>query len=463
MASTIAIAASFQIDPEKLEAWAKGDKPTDEKEIKICNEIFDQFQFVDGEWSPIKTKAKKTKTTKAKGKKKGTKKAASTTDSEAASNKYNTESIVSEKASSVEVSSDLPERAEVAQSDKSISPTEETDLTVTDSITDTKRSSKDKKAKSTKTLKKSAVVVEEELQPTNQDATDKTTTSTEAQQPGAKSKPSNKTAASDKPVETKDGSKDKSDSVKSDEDKEAEEFACKVYFTAVGMIRAEVKFDNEGNQHTVKFGGKIYPLFYARKNYHAFTGLKKEIETTGNSTQRLIVYPKFTHFPQKEQPPRVGFQLIGFDKGAQPEGIGTELKDNEFKLCGIWQFIPVCRQPSISVFRNFTRERLDYIKQAEVQSKVNFMKASHLPVLWRDGPVKPFRFNPKAAKEEQAKTYFVQIKAKFLPQRDCFGFSEMLADPIEKPPKFLKASKADKAEAMKGKKPAGGSKPGGRG
>ena len=127
MASTIAIAASFQIDPEKLEAWAKGDKPTDELELKICNEIFDQFQFVDGEWSPIKTKAKKTKTTLAKGKKKGTKKAASITDNEAASNKYNTESIVSEKASSVEVSSDLPERAEVAQSDKMISPTEEAD------------------------------------------------------------------------------------------------------------------------------------------------------------------------------------------------------------------------------------------------------------------------------------------------------------------------------------------------
>ena len=79
MASTIAIAASFQIDPEKLESWAKGDKPTDEQELKICKEIFDQFQFVDGEWSPIKTTAKNTKTTKAKGKKKGTKKAASTT------------------------------------------------------------------------------------------------------------------------------------------------------------------------------------------------------------------------------------------------------------------------------------------------------------------------------------------------------------------------------------------------
>ena len=373
MASTIAIAASFQINPEKLETWAKGDKPTDEKELKICNEIFNQFQFIDGEWSPIKIKAKNTKTTKAKGKKKGTKKAASTTDSEAASNKYNTESIVSEKSS-----------------------------------------------------------------------TDKTT-------------------ISDKPIETKDGSNDKSNSDKPDENKKIEHFVNQVYFTAVGMIKGEVNFDEVENKHTVKFSGKTYPLFYARKNYQAFSGLKKEIEATGKKSQRLIVYPKFTHFPQKEQPPRVGFQLVGFDKGAEPKGIGTELKDNEFKLCGIWQFIPVCRQPCISIFRNFSRDRLDYIKQAEVKSKVNFMKASHLPILWRDGPVKPFRFNPRLEKDQQAKTYFVQIKGKFLPQRDCFGFSEMLADPIEKPPKFLKASKADKAEAMKGKKPPVGGKPGGRG
>ena len=163
----------------------------------------------------------------------------------------------------------------------------------------------------------------------------------------------------------------------------------------------------------------------------------------------MRVYPKFTHFPQKTSPARVGFQLVGFDRGQQPDGVTSELKDNEFKICGLWQFIPVCRQPCISIFRNFTRDRLDYIKSAEAQQKVNFMKASHLPILWRDGPVKPFRFNPKLKKEEQAKVYFVQIKAKFLPQRDCFGFSEMLEEPSEKPPKFLKASQADKAKVQK--------------
>ena len=337
-------------------------KPTDLEELKICNEIFSQFQFINGEWSLLQAKPKKTKTTKTKGKKKATK-----------------------KASSVEVTSELKsEPAEVSQSDKSSSSTEEVEKTATEKITDTKTDEIDRLAQTTKTKKtatESEAVKEEEKQP--------------ATKSSDKSK-SNKTATEDnKKAEVNESDKTEDDRP---EDKEGEEESKKIFFTAVGMIRGEVTFDDVENQNTVKVGGKTYPLFCAKRNFQAFTGLKKEIESTGNSTQRLIVYPKYTHFPQKEQPPRVGFQLVGFDKGTEADGVGSELKDNEFKISGIWQFIPVCRQPCISIFRNFTKERLDYIKQAEVQSKVNFMKASHLPILWRDGTLRPFRFNPRLEK-----------------------------------------------------------------
>jgi hypothetical protein len=124
----------------------------------------------------------------------------------------------------------------------------------------------------------------------------------------------------------------------------------------------------------------------------------------------------------------------------------------EFQLCGLWQFIPVCRTPCISVFKNFTRERLDFIKQSETIRKVKFMKASHLPLFWRDTPVPPFRFNPKAPKEEQGKPVFIQVKARFSPRRDAFEFESLLGVPLQKPPSFLKASKADKATAMAEKK-----------
>jgi hypothetical protein len=221
-------------------------------------------------------------------------------------------------------------------------------------------------------------------------------------------------------------------------------------FQAVGVITGLVKFTDE-NKSSITIGRKEYQLFYAPRKQRAFEALKKEIEATGESTQRLVVYPKVIHFPKKDQPHRIAFQLVGFDKGRQAEVISEELQDMEFKLCGLWQFIPVCPTPCISVFRNFTTERLEYIKTAELAKKIKFMKASHLPLLWKDAPVRPFRFNPKAGKD-QGHPAFVEIKAKFLPQRDVFGFDTLLALPQDRAPKFLKASKKDKASAQAAKK-----------
>ncbi|WP_155960309.1 hypothetical protein [Fischerella sp. PCC 9605] len=221
-------------------------------------------------------------------------------------------------------------------------------------------------------------------------------------------------------------------------------------FQAVGVIVGEVTFSED--RATIAIGSKKYPLLYISSKKKGYEGLKKEIETSGISNQRLIVYPKFTHFPRKEQPPHVAFQLVGFDKKRKGEAISEQLFDMEFKLCGLWQFIPVCKTPCISVFRNFSEQRLDYIKQAEPAKKVKFMKSSHLPLIWRDAPVPPFRFNPKAEKEEQGRPVFVQIKAKFLPHRDVFGFDSLLAIPEEKAPKFLKASKEEKATALSQKR-----------
>jgi hypothetical protein len=101
--------------------------------------------------------------------------------------------------------------------------------------------------------------------------------------------------------------------------------------------------------------------------------------------------------------------------------------------------------------KNFSDERLQYIKQAELTSKVNFMKASHIPLIWKDALVNPFRFNPKAEKEQQGKAMFVSIKARFIPGRDVFGFDSLVAIPQEEAPKYLKAGKKDKAEALKSK------------
>ena len=234
-------------------------------------------------------------------------------------------------------------------------------------------------------------------------------------------------------------------------------------FQAVGIIVGEVTFSDKKAHVTI--GDKTYPLYYASSHKKAYEALKIHIKKTGQSQQRLIVYPRVMHFPKKEQPYLMAFQLIGFhsersaSESPKPEQdsstIDQELQDFEFKLSGLWQFIPVCQIPCITVMKNFTSERLDHIKEASVEEKVRFMKASHLPVLWRDAPVRPFRFNPKLDKEQQGQASFVEIKVRFLTDRDVFEFCELRSRPSQTPPKFLKAGKKDKAEALRNQRQRG--------
>ncbi|MBD1903631.1 hypothetical protein NDI44_27570 [Trichocoleus sp. DQ-A3] len=226
--------------------------------------------------------------------------------------------------------------------------------------------------------------------------------------------------------------------------------APRAFFQAVGILTVEVTFEAE--KTFVSVGGKTYPLYYSSSHKQAYIALKKEIETTGISQQKLIVYPRITHYPGGKQPYSLTFQLVGFVKHGTAEsntGVSSDLQDLEFKICGLWQFIPVCRIPCISVFKNFNQERLEFIKSAEVDKKVNFMKASHLPVFWKDALVPPFRFNPKLNKETQGKAFFVQIKARFNSERNTFEFISLLAIPSAEPPKYLKAGKKDKFEVAK--------------
>lgn len=219
-------------------------------------------------------------------------------------------------------------------------------------------------------------------------------------------------------------------------------------FKAIGVIQGEVNFGEDGT-NTVIIDGKKYRLKYASEKTKAFLALKMEIKRTGNNFQRLIVYPRVIHFPRKDQPHTIYFELVGFEgDSVQDKGIINDLNDLEFKLFGLWQFIPVCRFPCVSIFRNFSEERKLFIKQAEPLVKVRFMKAAHLPLLWKDSQALPFRFNPKLGKD-QGRPVFVQVKANFIPQRDLFEFTEQLAEPLKESPKFLKASKKDKGEQRK--------------
>ena len=221
------------------------------------------------------------------------------------------------------------------------------------------------------------------------------------------------------------------------------------FFQAIGVIVGEVSFDEqEFAKVTIK--GQDYPLLYVPRQKYKLRALHKHIKETGNFRQRLVVYPKAFHVPDPHQPHQIQFQLVRFEPETN-QGASEELDNMEFKIAGLWQFIPVCRVPCISVYKNFTSERIEWIKQAEAKRRVGFMKPAHLPVFWKDAPVKPFKYKPKA--EEQDKTAFVKIKAKFNPDKNAFGFISLLETPtIEEVPKFLKPSKKDKQIAQQKKK-----------
>lgn len=228
-------------------------------------------------------------------------------------------------------------------------------------------------------------------------------------------------------------------------------------FQAIGILKGDITF-SEGNKALIKVGDNEYPLYpLPRKKRKVFSLLRKEVETTGVSTQRVIVYPRFTHFPSRDEPPMISFQLVGFvnsnetNTNPNKKRIESQLKDFEFILKGLWQFIPVCKTPCVSIYKNFTSNRLDWLKQTEPYKQVKFMKGTHLPLLWRDASVRPFKFNPKVEKSEIGKPYFIAVKAKFLPQREVFAFIEELGQALQDTPKFLKASKKLKAEALNSK------------
>lgn len=225
-------------------------------------------------------------------------------------------------------------------------------------------------------------------------------------------------------------------------------------FQAVGILPGDVMFNEQGASITV--GGKQYRLFYSTEHRNAFEALKMNVKATG-SHQRLIVYPYVRHFPKKEQPYQLAFQVVGFIGKMPIEGcISEEIQDFEFRIAGLWQFIPVCSIPCITVLKNFTEERLGRVKEASTEDKVRFLKASHVPLLWSNPPVLPFRFNPRLEKEQQGKAAFVQITARFLPDRDIFQFITMRSLPASNSPKYLKAGKKDKADALAKSKGTGG-------
>ena len=227
----------------------------------------------------------------------------------------------------------------------------------------------------------------------------------------------------------------------------ADESGPKLIFQAIGVIEGEVNF-TENDKGNITVDGKKYSLIAIPRKRLIYEQLRHKVESIGNHTQRLLVYPRVIHFPDRDRPYEVSFTLVRFDEEIQAEDIFGVLNNLEFRLLGLWQFIPFCDVPCVSVFRNFSKQRLEYIKEVDLFRRVSFLKAGHVPLFWERPSVEPFQFSPELG-EEQDPQLFVQVKAKFLPQQNVFSFIQQFAEPREEAPRFLKAPKEERAEVRR--------------
>ena len=190
------------------------------------------------------------------------------------------------------------------------------------------------------------------------------------------------------------------------------------YYQAIGWVRGKLVKTEERFQLQVK--ESLFPLYLPRK-----------VIAVANNHIDQIVWIKC--YPQSK------------GEGLSFKGVWMGTEQNEkgeagiFVLRGVWQFIPQCRRPVFTIYRN---ELKDYENRPSNQ---------HLPLIWADQP--PYRFR----KDSEEKPKFYQITARLIPQRACFGFVSQIADPQEFTPKRVKKPPMDGQSASSVSKVSKGS------
>ncbi|MHC5917142.1 MAG: hypothetical protein ACYTXE_40610 [Nostoc sp.] len=169
---------------------------------------------------------------------------------------------------------------------------------------------------------------------------------------------------------------------------------------------------------------KNYQVFFKNPT-KALPAIAKEIKKSGN-TLRLLVYPNITYYPGKEDPHRVQFQIVAWSSTSdEPNGLFAELQDLEFLLSGLWQLIPVCKTPCVTVFKNYLEERVGYLNKSDALKRKNILKAIHVPMLSHDSLGSPNN-NPNTTPSNQNKQNYLSIKTRFLPSSDLWEFDSFI-------------------------------------
>lgn len=210
---------------------------------------------------------------------------------------------------------------------------------------------------------------------------------------------------------------------KEKKEKKAKREPSPYFFQAVGQLRTTIYRKEDKSGWYIEQAQTQYDLAIPKK-------LQYVIHFVEERELTLTVYPQVRYEKGDRDNCKIYFKLVGWSEERSPnEGL--------FILKGIWQFIPQYKRPVVSIYRNQRKWDGDRCK------------ASHIPVLWKDSPLKPFKFNPKA--ETQGEKYFAQLHTKFIPRLNTFGVVEEIGESTLRVPKYIKPVKVDptKADSIK--------------
>jgi hypothetical protein len=202
-------------------------------------------------------------------------------------------------------------------------------------------------------------------------------------------------------------------------------------FQAVGLIRCTPRI--EGDKLFVTIGDRDYKLKKGRGRWRKqFDELKQEIEQHGSTEMLLRVYPQIIH-DSKNQEIRYWFTLVRASSIDE-----SQCSDNreDFIFRGIWNIVPYCDEPVISIHRNINT--LGFYQRLSFKAKKAFIRPQDFPVVW-SAPIEPFQYNPELDPREQMPRYFVQVRAIFKDGR--FEVVETIEKPTLDVPRYIKSPK----------------------
>ncbi len=189
----------------------------------------------------------------------------------------------------------------------------------------------------------------------------------------------------------------------------------------------------KGNNLKVEINGQEYNLLYGSDfTFIAHKKLRQELIENGSSKMLVKLYPN-VQFSKQSETPKLSFILGSFEQKYQP----NRKYSQKFRLRGIWQYIPQSQSPVISIYRNV--DQLGQFKKLNEKQQSQFVRPNHIPVLWDDAPVAPFKYEAELEKEAQMPRYFVEVEA--IIQDGLYVVQEMLREPTLDIPEFLQIDK----------------------